>query len=456
MRLRATLVALALAVATTAAQAETLTPAEMRQAGFVALTNREPGKALAIAEALVARDGTDTPALILRSRALRDLGRYPEALRAARVAWKAAETDEARYGAALAMAQAQSSSGNKTLAQFWLRRAVQAAPTPLSREIAERDFDYVRSRNPWIVSVDVSAAPSSNVNGGSTSDTLGHFFGYPLPVPPDAQPLSGFQASTRLDLRYRLPPGSQSQNELRFKLDNRVTWLSSSAKDKAPMARGSDYNFHAVELGWGGKARLDDSRRLWSYGVMAGRNWYGGAPLTNYLHVDFGVDQPISPRLLVAGQIYAERQQRLDTDLRSANVVGVTGTLVQALKNGDRMRLTLGAENNNSESFAVQHYELRASVGWDKGRPVKGMKFSAEVGYQFSDYPDYIDTLSFPNEKKPREDHAWWAEASVTFDRIQYYGFSPVVSVSATRTESNIGLFESENYGLSLGFRSAF
>src|SRR5690606_32918062 len=132
MRLWAALAAcVLLAAASAQAQPLVLTPDQMRQAGFAALTARQPGDALDVTDLLLRRDPGDVSALILKSRALRDLGRYPAAQGAARTAWARADNEAERYGAGLAMAQALASQGARLRAQFWLRRAVQAAPTPL-------------------------------------------------------------------------------------------------------------------------------------------------------------------------------------------------------------------------------------------------------------------------------------------------------------------------------------
>ena len=69
------------------------------------------------------------------------------------------------------MAQAQSSSGRKTLAQYWLRRAVEVAPTPATEARAIRDFKYLRATNPWSTRISFSITPDSNVNDGSANET---------------------------------------------------------------------------------------------------------------------------------------------------------------------------------------------------------------------------------------------------------------------------------------------
>jgi tetratricopeptide (TPR) repeat protein len=119
-------------------------PPTMRILAFEAVQAGFAEDALEITDALLARDPNDASALTIRSQALRALGRYPEAIEAARAAWKAADTQPARFGAAMAMAAAQSSSGRRTRAELWLRRAANVAPNERTYAIAQRDFGHVQ------------------------------------------------------------------------------------------------------------------------------------------------------------------------------------------------------------------------------------------------------------------------------------------------------------------------
>ena len=302
----------------------TLDPDQMRQVGFVALTSDQPGKALEISAALLRRDPQDVSALILKSRALRDLGHYTDARATAAQAWAGARTEAQRYGAALAMAQALASEGARTRAQFWLRRAVQASPTPLARQIAERDFDYVRARNPLSFSLQVSLAPSSNINGGS-SNTATELLGLPFLLSGDARALSGTEATLGLTLRWRLPVTPTAQTEYRLSVLDRHYWLSSEARRQAPEATGGDYDYAAVELGWSRRITPQTGPLNYSLGAALGRNWYGHSPLSVYLRAEAAVDGPLTPRTAWQLQAYSEQQWRDDAARNSARILGAIG-----------------------------------------------------------------------------------------------------------------------------------
>ena len=101
---------------------------QMRLAADLNLRNGQNGVALTLADALLKRDPHDMAALFIRSHVLRAQAEYSAAQQAARTAWQAAQSDTDKYTAAVLMAQALSSDGKRTRAQFWLRRAAQVAP----------------------------------------------------------------------------------------------------------------------------------------------------------------------------------------------------------------------------------------------------------------------------------------------------------------------------------------
>ena len=130
---------------------ETATPDQVRQAAAVALKQGRNAQAYSFSEALLQRDPQDRLALLIKSRSARSLGEFRDARLSARQAWKLAESDSQKYAASMVMAQALSSGGQKTLAKFWLRRAVQHAPNRHLERVAIRDFRYVRAASPWLM-----------------------------------------------------------------------------------------------------------------------------------------------------------------------------------------------------------------------------------------------------------------------------------------------------------------
>ena len=55
-----------------------------------------------------------------------------------------------------------------------------------------------------------------------------------------------------------------------------------------------------------------------------------------------------------------------------------------------------------------------------------------------------------------RQDEEVGVSITLNFTKAELYGFTPVLSLDASRTKSNIGLFEVDRHSVQLGIRSAF
>jgi hypothetical protein len=145
----------------------------------------------------------------------------------ARKAWNGSSTPSERFGASMVMAQALSTSGAKTRAQLWLRRAAQNAPNENFKDIAIRDFRYVQRTNPWSTELSFAAAPSSNVNNGSARSTTRLFdLPFEFQLSGTARALSGIQYNAGFATRYRIAESQSSQSDLLFRFDHRTYTLS--------------------------------------------------------------------------------------------------------------------------------------------------------------------------------------------------------------------------------------
>ena len=432
------------------ATAETrLSPDQTRAAAQILLETGRARAALDLTEALLARDPGDVQALILQSQALRDLGRTNEAQRAARHAWAGAPEGPLKFGAAMVMAQALSSEEKRTRAQFWLRRAAQAAPDPGARAEAEQAFGYVRARNPWVFDLHVSAAPSSNVNNGSRRNSF-WFYGFPVDLSGTARALSGHEATIGATATYRLVPREQSTTELRFSAMHKAVRLSGEARRIAPTARNGDFAYSAVEAGiW---HQIDQGPRPFGLGLGAtlGHNWYGGDSLSDYLRLRAELDRPLGPRDALQLSLGAERTWRHDSAVQSSDEVSLALGWAHALANRDRIETRISTKSTLSDADEAAHAAHAIRLRWKKAKPVAGIRLSAGLGYERRDYDRSRYTVD------GRTDDRFSADLSMTFDKIDYMGFVPTLQITAGETRSNVGLFDARDLGMSLGFQSAF
>lgn len=430
----------------------TLSVEAMRQLAFEAVTAGFADQALAYSDLLLQRDPKDSTALAIRAQAFRALGRTAEAHVTAKLAWKTAESDNGRYGAAMAMAQVLSTQGRRTAAQLWLRRAAQVAPNARAYAIARRDFGYVKSRNPWVLQFDTSASPSSNLNNGSSNShmTIGN-----LPIlfdiPPDQQALSGLQFGLGLTATYRFSPtGPNRQTEARVGLMGQSVALSADAKEKAPEARAADYRYTALEFGLAHHRGLDPvNKNVLHISGTVGHNWYGGADLSNYLRLALALDHNLHNGSSLSFGLAGDHTARLDRPIQSSE--RLTASVGYNFTLGSH-RLSLQVEGAQTESISaeVRNDAVTLSLGWKKTKPVVGLILSGGIDLTQQVFADSRYVVG------GREDDKMTAQVQMGFQNVEYMGFSPLLTLQATQVNSNTAQNTRHNLGITLGIQSAF
>lgn len=453
MRWRAVTAALCIAAlgmgSAARAEAVKLGYADMQQVTFLLLRQGRAEQALAFANAMLAQQPTDSAVLALKSRAERDLGQNRAAIASARQAWREAKTGQERYAASMAMAQGLASDQQKFRAQFWLRRAMQEAPTPLARKIAETDFGYVRNRSRLSVQIDAAVQPNSNVNNGSSASTI-TFLGLPFVLSGGARALSGTEASAGVVLRYRLTESKTGKTDMRFSVRGKRVFLTAAAKAQAPDARNGDFAFGATELGLDHKWLFAGGRAEGNASVTLGQNWYGGDDLSTYTRFSGGATVALAPKWQGFAAGHIERQDRLDDASQSATLRSLSIGVSHALENHDRLRLTLSGTGVQSGSGAVDHNAVSATLDWARAKPVFGSRLSLGLIAEKRDYDTSLYSAT------GRHDRLFSASAAFALEKLDYMGFIPVVSLEASRTESNISLYQGESLGLGISIQSKF
>jgi hypothetical protein len=431
----------------------TLDAEALRKLAFTAVKAGFAEDALRYTDALLQRDPADSSALVIRSQALRALGRDGPAKKAAHAAWDSADSDPARFGAAMVMAQALSTGGRRTAAQWWLRRAAQNAPNDKAEALARRDFGYVKSRNPWDVQINVSAAPSSNVNNGSRQDTL-TLAGLPFEfvIEPEAQALSGFETGFGVTGTYRFSPkGPLRQTTARFGLLGEAVVLSNGSKAVAPNLSGRDFSFAALEAGVQHKRALDSAgKTAVRFGAAGGRNWYGGALLSDYLRVETGLDRRLGPKSVLSFGATVDRVVRIDSPVQSSDRLEAEAGLGRKIANGDRLSVGLMAARAVSASAEIRNEAVGVTFGWAKAEPVAGIGLQASLRIESRVYEESAYVIG------GREDMRLSANLSMSFEQVDYLGFSPVLQMQATRNRSNAALYDTQDFGITFGIKSSF
>jgi hypothetical protein len=309
----------------------------------------------------------------------------------------------------------------------------------------------VRSQTPWAFSVGFGVVPTSNVNNGSRSETI-EIAGLPFVLSGDARALSGVEATLSGSARYRFAGLAGQPAQVQLGAAVRRVRLSDDARDQAPDAEGSDYAFEAAELGLShgiATGREDVTLRV---ELLAGRNRYGGEPLSNYLRAGLTTQWAVSARSQASVTASVERQVRLDRDDRSAWVTRLDGRRVwQVGARGDVLGLGGGVRRTVSDAIDIDNTAFRVEVNYAFGAPVLGpATLALGLSVEQRDYD------ASPFTADGRQDTRMGLRAVVGAPDWNVYGFAPTVTFEASRTESNVSLYRTEDFGVRIGIESVF
>lgn len=449
--------ALVVAGGVNAAAQITLDAENLRNAAAVSLREGDATRALAYANALLQRDAADFTAHLIRARALRDLGQNTPARLAARDAWALAQNDAEKYAAALVTAQVLSSDGKRTRAQLWLRRAVQHAPNDRLEAKAKRDFRYVQQRNPWSTQLSFTLAPNSNINNGSARDRselnyaiteLLHGQTVEYNLEGSALALSGIEYGGALSTRYRFKQTPTTAHDLKVALSYRSFALSSGAQAQVPDMSGSDFAYGTASLGYGHKRLNFDGKGSFGADIEAGQSWYGRARYATFLRGSVQQSYRTSVDRQYRFGVTLDREWGQETP--DSDRFGFSAGMTQRFEGGNLGFFGVSAAATQSPEPDAEYAELGLRTGLVLAKPVMGAAVQLGLGVAYREY----DVSR--HSRDGRQDVRVFADVTATFEDIDYYGFNPSVTLNISRTNSNIGLFDTERLGLSVGIKSAF
>ena len=424
----------------------TMGPQEARLTAAQLLSTGQPRAAADITGVLIKRDSRDAPSLIVHAHAMRVLQKYGPAQKAARQAWRAADRDIEKYGAALAMAQALSSDGKKTRAQIWLRRAAQAAPNPRLRHRAVRDYQFVRTANPWSVNFSFGINPSDNINNAPIDNTFA--LGGMIFTNPAAVPISGFAVSTDTTLRYNFNVQTTSRNFVSMRwTESHVVFTDNAVPAGVDDA---DYAFRKLEATVGRDWTRGPGKPRQTLALSFGQLWSGGDAFADEYKLDWRQSFQRKKGRSFVWEAGFGHSKRKDTAIRSNNTYTLGGRWSRPVKNGDRLSWDTSLTRTDSDSRAIAHTKVNAGLQYAFAQPVLGAQALISID---GEVRRYDDPLYAP---QARRDVKATVSGSLLFVDFDTYGFAPKLTLEASRTNSNITRFETKNFGLNIGFQSLF
>ncbi len=440
---------LALSLAANAAVAQGL-PDLQRQAED-ALTDGQADQTIALAQNILVNDPDSYAALFLMALAQSELGQFRQAAISAGQAFGATRSPDEKVQAARLAASTRFRMQQFTRAEWWLRRAANNARTDEEFSNIRREFQNIRQNNPLSVWVNFSAAPSDNINNGS-EDEFFQLEGLPFlfSLPPDQRALSGIEYAGDVQLSYRLIDGPRQRTSIGAYAYGRTFSLSKDTQDKVPDLKGSDFALALIDLSVTHERLIFDQVGPSSVALNVGTSRYSGKPLWDYwkvtLRQGFGLGDYGTFSLLASFQ---DQTARLDSQ-RDTEIIELTGRYAKSLANGDQLQLSLTGRLNDTSDVETTYEEYQASIDYNIDQPVFGADWAFNGGVGHVNYDEF--TLSLDG----RRDNYVSLGGTVTFSEISYFGFSPSLSITAKRTESDVSQFTSSQVQGRLGIQSNF
>ena len=432
--------------------------AELQAGAEASLVAREPAQTAALAEQMLAQDPDSYPALFLLAVAQSDLGQDAASAQTAARAYDVAPDEQSRLQSARLVARARGRLKHFVRAEFWLRRAANHISSEAEAQAVVTEYVRITSANPLSVQLNGSIAPSDNVNNGSDEGIL-EFEGIPLTflLPEDRRALSGIEYFASVQLDYRLSEDEAQRTSLSAAMSGQAYTLSSDARDlldSSPNAdirsvTGNDFSTFLAQIGASHTRKTLSPLGPVTFGFNLGSYWSGGERIVDFTDYIVSHKIPVNDRAFYSLRASVRDQNVLTDALVDTLSYDLRGSFSTALPNNDRVQLSLTGRKNDAGPES-SYNEYTTEIGYAFAQPVFGTRWSSSLELGYRNYPVFATTLD------GRRDHFVTIGANTVFEDIRYFGFSPSLDVSATRTRSNAEEVESSALQIRFGIVSNF
>lgn len=428
----------------------TLTLPQARALAASMIRQQKPKAAREIALGILRGDPDDIPALLLLSQAEARLGRPAKARFAARRAFRKADAPNQKFAAAALVADSFAQQDRLNETQIWLRRAEPYAQSEPQKAALARNYAKVRNANPFSLRLSFNVKPTDNLNNAPTDGQI-IIGGLPFELSGSGRALSGTEVAYGLDLQYSKPTKTGNRWSLGLAFDARDYVLSSQAKAQAPTAKRSDFSFRELEASarytWIGEERSQTTLRF-----SSGTNWYGGDRLTDSIGTGLSYRWYPNPRTAMDVALNYTARHRRDAPARSSDVTQLSLAWTRSLENKGRLRLSTSVVDTASASSFVAYEGITFGGAYTLGTPVLGATTQLSASYSLREY----DRATGIYGSAARKDNQLSAGVTVLLKEAGIYGFAPTITLSASKTASNLDLYDTKQFGISFGIASVF
>lgn len=435
-----------------------MAPPEARKIAVEASLRGQNALAVALARQLLKADPQDSAALLALATTRLSAGDAAGAYRLGRLSFRAAEGKALHHEAARVTALAALAQDQTLRTRFWLRRAADTAPDPVSRAKVMRNYRLLQMKSPWRTRFNFSVSPSDNVNGGSDSP-YNLIEGVPIVgvLSPAARALPGIVAEASANLSYRLSQDAAQQTVLTGAVAVRRVHLDANAQGAplpppfdTPPLTNADLATSSAQIGLAHMRRAQDSALTQSYDVNFTQVWQGGARVYHGVGAAVDLRLALDPSKAISGSLGLEHRTYANGRAARIATMGAGITLILP----DKGRLRVEGQMRHADGPTFTSRSASGQISYALGRPVKTVQVSTSVGGSYVDHPSYaVGFIAVPGG---RQDKSLFAQIDATFTAAEYAGFSPTLRLRQSRTDSNVSRFGGSELALSVGFESRF
>ncbi len=308
-------------------------------------------------------------------------------------------------------------------ARHHLELLMSAAPTPQEAQGIKSFIDTIDARRPYRISTYVSVAPSTNINNGSSNDTI-HFNGIPFQIDPDSREKSGVGLAAGVSAAYtkRLADDYAAVFGIgangRFYEDGDFNQLSFSESAEIR------YLHDAGHLGLG----IVGSQSL--SGDAADLAYYGFGPRIS-------ASQRLTPQDRVDASIAIEFRSYPDYDNQNGMAYLGQGTWTHVFDPSLAASFGLNLARVEADDGFHSNWSYAANAGIYKELS-DGITVNLGAEIRFLDYDKIAG--------EPRSDDRYTATIGLTKRDLDIIGYAPVIEYSYTLNNSNVALYEYDSH----------
>lgn len=412
-------------------------PFALQQEAEAALVTGDAERAAALSQELLQSAPDSFAGAFLLALALDELGEHRGAAKAAARAYRVAPTQGDKLRAAQLAGTAWFKAAAFTRSEFWLRRAANHIQTEEEARAVVLAFQQSQDANPLSFQISGWAAPSDNINNGA-EDEIFRLEDVPIDffLPPERLALSGIEYAAEAQIAYRLSQSEKQRTSIGAYAFGRTFTFSDESQDLLPDASGHDFAFGIADLSLIHERQIFETLGPSSISANIGRVWYGGDPIWDYRTWTVQQGFALTGAETLTLRAATTYQKPLFSGASDVNSTDISATLKTTLPNDDSLQLNFARTYSNG-GFENVFSEYRIGTNYDIAQPLWNTLWSWSVTLGYRSY----DT--FPTTLDGRRDTFGSAGLDVVFQDVSYWGFSPKLSLNATRTVSSAEEFNS-------------